>query len=126
VEASEKEVTNWETKVALFSAHGQSSSKLADLEKEMNETAKEWLKGEMVNKDKWTLAYDEGGKRYDIMTTNNAESLNNIFRGIRSRPVAGIVEFSFKKLNEYFVDRWGKPGVCRIRVNMGTNSGGTP
>ena len=74
----------------------------------MNETAKEWLKGEMVNKDKWTLAYDEGGKRYDIMTTNNAESLNNIFRGIRSRPVAGIVEFSFKKLNEYFVDRWGK------------------
>jgi len=93
VEASEKEVTNWETKVALFSAHGQSSSKLADLEKEMNETAKEWLKGEMVNKDKWTLAYDEGGKRYDIMTTNNTESLNNIFRGIRSRPVAGIVEF---------------------------------
>ena len=74
----------------------------------MNETAKEWLKGEMVNKDKWTLAYDEGRKRYDIMTTNNAESINNIFRGIRSRPVAGIVEFTFKKLNEYFVDRWGK------------------
>ena len=42
------------------------------------------------------------------MTTNNAESLNNIFRSIRSRPVAGIVEYSFEKLNEYFVDRWGK------------------
>ena len=82
--------------------------KLADLEKEMNDTAKEWLKGEMVDKDKWALAYDEGGKRYGIMTTNNAESLNNIFRGIRSRPVAGIVEYSFEKLNEYFVDRWGK------------------
>ena len=26
--------------------------KLADLEKEMNDTAKEWLKGEMVDKDK--------------------------------------------------------------------------
>jgi len=82
--------------------------KLADLEKEMNDTAKEWLKGEMVDKDKWALAYDEGGKRYGIMTTNNAESLNNIFRGIRSGPVAGIVEYSFEKLNEYFVDRWGK------------------
>ena len=45
--------------------------KLADLEKEMNDTAKEWLKGEMVDKDKWALAYDEGGKRYGIMTTNN-------------------------------------------------------
>ena len=74
----------------------------------MNETAKKWLKGEMVDKDKWALAYDEEGKRYGIMTTNNAESLNNIFRGIRSRPVAGIVEYSFEKLNEYFVDRWGK------------------
>jgi len=42
------------------------------------------------------------------MTTNRAESVNNIFKGIRSRPVAGIVEFSFEKLNEYFVDRWGK------------------
>ena len=74
----------------------------------MNERAKEWLKGEMVDKDKWALAYDKGGKRYGIMTTNNTESVNNIFKGIRSRPIASIVEFSFKKLNEYFVDRWGK------------------
>ena len=80
--------------------------KLVDLEKEMNETAKEWLKGEMVDKDKWALAYDEGGKRYGIMTTNNSESLNNVFKGIRSRPVAGIVEYSFEKCNEYFVNRW--------------------
>ena len=27
----------------------------------MNERAKEWLKGEMVDKDKCALAYDEGG-----------------------------------------------------------------
>ena len=42
----------------------------------MNERAKEWLKGEMVDKDKWALAYDEGGKLYGIMTTNNIESVN--------------------------------------------------
>ena len=30
-----------------------------------------------MDKDKWALAYDEGGKRYGIMTMNNAESLNN-------------------------------------------------
>ena len=46
----------------------------------------------MVDKDKWALAYDEGGKRYGIMTTNNAESLNNIFRGICSRPVAVLFQ----------------------------------
>ena len=58
--------------------------KLADLEKEINETTNEWLKGEMVDKEKWALAYDEVGKRYGIMTTNNPESLNKIFRGICS------------------------------------------
>ena len=111
VEASEKEGTNWETKVAFIQCACTDKvfeEKLVDLEKEMNETVKEWLKGEMVDKDKWALTYDEGGKRYGIMTTNNAELLKNIFRGIRSRPVVGIVEFSFEKLNEYFIDRWGK------------------
>ena len=34
--------------------------KLADLE-DMNDAAKEWLKGEMADKEKWALAYDEGG-----------------------------------------------------------------
>jgi hypothetical protein len=74
----------------LCSVHKEKAfeEKLADLEKEINETTKEWLKGEMVDKDKWALAYDEGGKRYGIMTTNNPESLNNIFRGICSRHVA--------------------------------------
>jgi hypothetical protein len=29
-------------------------------------------------------------------------------KGIRSRPVAGIIEYFFQKCNEYFVDRWNK------------------
>ena len=62
VEASEKERTNWEIKVVVFSAHEKAfEEKLTDLEKDMNERAKEWLKGEMMDKDKWTLAYDDGG-----------------------------------------------------------------
>jgi hypothetical protein len=40
------------------------------------------------------------------MTTNYSESVNNIFKGIRSRPVSGIIEYSFEKCNEYFVKRW--------------------
>jgi hypothetical protein len=35
--------------------------------------------------------------RWGIMTTNYSESVNNIFKGIRSRPVSGIIEYSFEK-----------------------------
>jgi hypothetical protein len=40
--------------------------KLKDLEKILNDIGKEWLKAEMLDKRKWTLAFDEGGKRYGI------------------------------------------------------------
>lgn len=46
--------------------------------------------------------------RWCIMTTNYSESLNAVFKGIRSRPVSGIIEYSFKKCNVFFVDRWQK------------------
>jgi hypothetical protein len=82
--------------------------KLKDFEKILNDRGKEWLKVEMLDKSKWALAFNEGGKRYGIMNTNNSESLNNVFKGIRSRPVAGIIEYSFQKYNEYFVDRLNK------------------
>jgi hypothetical protein len=52
------------------------------------------------------LAYDEGGFRYDIMTTNSSEFFNCVFKGVRSLLVSGIVEFSFHKCNKYFVKRW--------------------
>ena len=61
VEASEKKELIGKLKL-LYSVRTEKAfeEKLADLEKEMNETAKEWLKGEMADKDKWALAYDEG------------------------------------------------------------------
>jgi hypothetical protein len=79
-----------------------------DLVKHLNEKAKDWLEYEMEDKDKWAQAYDEGGMRWGIMTTNYFESVNNIFKGIKSRPVSGIIEYSFEKCNEYFVNRWWK------------------
>uniref|UniRef100_K3ZNC5 SWIM-type domain-containing protein n=1 Tax=Setaria italica TaxID=4555 RepID=K3ZNC5_SETIT len=82
--------------------------KLEDLVKDLNDDAKEWLKGEMEDKDKWAQAFDEGGMRWGIMTTNYSESLNGVFKGILSRPVAGIIEYTFEKCNAYFVNRWRK------------------
>jgi len=60
----------------------------------------------MEQKAQWALAYDEGGFRYGIMTTNSLESFNRVFTRVRSLPMSEIVEFSFHKCNKYFVKRW--------------------
>jgi hypothetical protein len=80
---------------------------MVELEKMLNQAGKAWLDQQMENKAKWALAYDEDGFRYGIMTTNSSESFNRVFKGVRSLPVSGIVEFSFRKCNEYFVKRYG-------------------
>jgi hypothetical protein len=59
----------------------------------------------MAQRDNWALAFDVGGLRYDVMTTNSLESFNKVFKCIRAVPVSGIVEYSFRKCNEYFVNR---------------------
>ena len=78
-----------------------------DLEPVLNREAKAWMAKQMENKSRWALAFDEGGARFGIMTTNASESLNNVFKSIRALPVMGIAMFSFGKLNKYFVDRYG-------------------
>jgi hypothetical protein len=60
----------------------------------------------MPQRDKWALAFDAKGLRYDVMTTNSSESFNKVFKGIRAIPVSGTMEYSFSKFNEYFVNRW--------------------
>jgi hypothetical protein len=60
----------------------------------------------MAQRDKWALAFDDGCLRYGVMTTNSLESFNKVFKGIYAVPVSGIVEYSFRKCNEYFVNRW--------------------
>jgi hypothetical protein len=79
---------------------------LVELQKVLNARAKSWLEDQMPQRDKWALAFDVGGLRYGVMTTNSSESFNKAFKGIRAVPVSGIVEYSFRKCNEYFVNRW--------------------
>jgi hypothetical protein len=54
----------------------------------------------MDEKEKWTLAYDKGGKRCGYMTSNMAEIFNSILRGVRSLPVTVIASFTFYKCNK--------------------------
>jgi hypothetical protein len=60
---------------------------IRELNKMLNQADKAWLEEQMEQKAKWTLAYDEGSFRYNIMTTNSLESFNHVFTGVRSLPV---------------------------------------
>jgi hypothetical protein len=62
----------------------------------------------LPEKSKWALAFDDGGSRYGIMTTNISEVFNFILKGICSLLVSGIVDYTFHKCNEYFINRWEK------------------
>jgi hypothetical protein len=101
-----KEVSDMVKALCCVRTEYQFKEKMRELDKVLNQAAKTWLQDQMEQKEKWALAYDEGGFRYGIMTTNSSESFNRVFTGVRSLPVSGIVEFSFMKCNEYFVKRW--------------------
>jgi hypothetical protein len=83
-------------------------TRLKELEKILNDDANAWLFEQLPEKSKWTLAFDEGGSRYGIMTTNISEVFNFVLKGIHSLPIFGIVDYTFYKCNEYFVSRWEK------------------
>jgi hypothetical protein len=83
-------------------------ARLKELEKILNNDAKAQLFEQFSEKSKWTLAFEDGGSRYGVMTTNISEVFNFILKGIRSLSVSSIVDYTFHKCNEYFVSWWEK------------------
>jgi hypothetical protein len=83
-------------------------ARLKELEKILNHDVNAWLLEQLSEKSKWVLAFDEGGSRYGIMTTNISEVFNFVLKIIHVLPVCGIVDYTFHKCNEYFVNRWEK------------------
>jgi hypothetical protein len=67
----------------------------------------------MPQREKWALAFDARVLRYSVITTNSLESFNNVFKGIRAVLVLGIIEYSFRKCNEYFVNCWNTAKVSK-------------
>jgi hypothetical protein len=78
------------------------------LETILNNDENAWLFEQLLEKSKWTLAFDEGGPRYRIMTTNILKVFTFVLKAIHSLPVSGIVDYTFHKCNKYFVNRWEK------------------
>ncbi|XP_010660151.1 uncharacterized protein LOC104881478 [Vitis vinifera] len=83
------------TKIEKFNKHMNTIGRI-------NAAAQQWL--EAIPFEKWTLSHD-GGRMYDIMTTNMSEVFNSVLKGARSLPVTALVQLTFFRLNSYFVVR---------------------
>jgi hypothetical protein len=59
----------------------------------------------MDEKEKWSLPFDKGEKRYGYMTSNIAKIFNSLLTEVQSLPVTVIAYFTFYKCHEWFVKR---------------------
>lgn len=94
--------------------------KLTELRGLTNEWGKSWLEEILQQKEKWAQAYNKDGCQYGMMTTKISEVFNNVIKGICAMPVSAILEYSFRKTNKYFVDRWTR---ARDAFNAGERWG---
>ncbi|KAH1197891.1 hypothetical protein GmHk_18G051567 [Glycine max] len=61
-----------------------------------------WI--DRISKEKWTMAYDNEGCRYDHMTTNLLECINMVLKDCRSIPITALVKSTYSRCRKYFVD----------------------
>lgn len=52
----------------------------------------------------WSRAYCPG-KRYNYMTSNSAESINNLTRHVRRSPITSLMEYYRRLVQEWFCDK---------------------
>ncbi|KAH1254389.1 hypothetical protein GmHk_04G010842 [Glycine max] len=62
-----------------------------------------WI--DRISKEKWTMAYDKEGRRYDHMTTNLSECINKVLKDCRNIPITALVKSTYSRCQKYFVDR---------------------
>ncbi|XP_057530544.1 uncharacterized protein LOC130808979 [Amaranthus tricolor] len=68
---------------------------------------------------KWSLCHD-GGHRYGVTNTNLAEVFNYVMKGVRFLPLTTLVEFSFYRVNDYFVQRRERASAWLLGGHMYT------
>ncbi|XP_057542519.1 uncharacterized protein LOC130820962 [Amaranthus tricolor] len=73
--------------------------------------------GEMC---KWSICHD-GGYRYGVTNTNLAEVFNNVMKHVRFLPITTLVEFTFYRVNDYFVKRRENAYAWQIGGNKYTS-----
>ena len=94
------------TKVGKFNEHMNRIMRI-------NLEAQQWL--EVIPFEKWALSHD-GGRKYEIMTTNMSEVFNRVLKGARSLPITTLVQLTFFMLNSYFVAK-RKQGYNKLALD---------
>jgi len=54
-----------------------------------------WI--DRISKDKWMMAYDREGRRYDHMTTNLSECINKVLKDCRNIPITALVKSTYSR-----------------------------
>ncbi|XP_077225027.1 uncharacterized protein LOC143858256 [Tasmannia lanceolata] len=67
--------------------------------KTMSKSVEKWISE--IPKQNWASSYFEGS-RYNVLTTNAAESFNALLKGARELPIAALVEQTRWKLSDFF------------------------
>ena len=78
-----------------------------------------WI-DEVGDMSKWSLCNDRG-HRYGVTNTNLAEVFNFVMKGVRFLPLTTLVEFTFYRVNDYFVKRHERSSAWMTRGNMYTS-----
>ncbi|XP_077242449.1 uncharacterized protein LOC143882961 [Tasmannia lanceolata] len=67
--------------------------------KAKNAKAEKWISE--IPKENWANVYFKGS-RWNMLTTNAAESFNNVLKGARELPIAALVDHTRWKVQDYF------------------------
>ncbi|XP_077240352.1 uncharacterized protein LOC143881248 [Tasmannia lanceolata] len=84
--------------------------------KSMSKNAEKWISE--IPKRNWASAYFEGS-RYNVLTTNAAESFNALLKGARELPIAALVEQTRWRLSDFFqyCQKAGRKWTTRLTPN---------
>ncbi|XP_061351168.1 uncharacterized protein LOC133296237 [Gastrolobium bilobum] len=61
-----------------------------------------WI--DRIPKEKWSISYDEQGRRFGHMTTNLSECVNKVLKGARNLPITSLVRITYSRLVAYFLE----------------------
>ncbi|CAN7065941.1 unnamed protein product [Brassica rapa subsp. trilocularis] len=77
-----------------------------------------WDYLEKIDKKLWTRSHFEG-ERFNVMTSNAAESLNNALLSARDSPIMALFEFIRRKLCTWYVSR--RSEISKMKGNVPDN-----
>lgn len=89
---------------------------MARFRDENTEAIRQWI--DDIPNETWSLACDEGGRRFGHMTTNLSEAVNKVLKGARNLPITALVKFTYTRLVSYFVNRLGRARAELAKGNV--------